>query len=307
VVYSRALFYSFMLPLFAFLSGYVLGRPGGFRPKDYFWKRTLGLLVPYLVWETLYGPTKHPEMLQSLRALAAYCAHLLVDPHFEGRMWYLYILWLALMLLGLARLPGDRTWVVVTSVAGVWWLGSHGQFNTLQWIYACIVAGVLYRRYEQAILPRLRVMGFVGAIAFVPVWLLSEADLFAATSLDQVVATQLARVVGHTGLEVLAVLASACGVVAALAMSYRIPGWLEAPLALLGTLSLGIYITHFPFVEMWKGMPWWFLPVNVALATLIAMGWTLVLGNFRITATLLLGEPWVKRPRVLGDVKTETL
>ncbi len=150
-------------------------------------------------------------------------------------------------------------------------------------------------------------LGLVGAVAFVPVWLLSESDLFAATSVDQVLATQLARIVGHTGLELLAILASACGVVAALAASYRVPGWLEAPLALLGTLSLGIYITHFPFVEMWKGMPWWFLPINVALATLIAAGWTLVLGNFRITATLLLGEPWVRRPRVLGDVKTETL
>ncbi len=108
-------------------------------------------------------------------------------------------------------------------------------------------------------------------------------------------------------LVVLPILIGACAVVAILAVSYHLSGWLEAPLAYLGTLSLGIYVTHFPFVEMWKGMPWWFLPVNVAMATLVAVGWTLVLGNFRITATLLLGEPWVRRPRVLGDVKTETL
>ena len=68
-----------------------------------------------------------------------------------------------------------------------------------------------------------------------------------------------------------------------------------------------IYITHFAFVEMWQHLPLWFLPVNVAVATVVAFGWTLVLGRFRATASLALGEPWVKKSRLLGDVRTETL
>jgi surface polysaccharide O-acyltransferase-like enzyme len=102
-------------------------------------------------------------------------------------------------------------------------------------------------------------------------------------------------------------LTGACAVVAILAASYYLPSWLEAGLAYLGVLSLGIYITHFSFVEMWFHKPLWFLPVNVGLATVVAVGWTLVLGRFRVSATLLLGEPWVARARPLGDVRTETL
>jgi fucose 4-O-acetylase-like acetyltransferase len=307
VVYLRAFLYSFMLPLFAFLSGYVLGRPGGFRPGEYFRKRTLGLLVPYVAWEILYGPSKHPEMLASLQAFLAYCVHIFTDPHFEGRMWYLYVLWLSLMMLGLVRLRGDRTWAIVVSIPIVFQLGSYGEFNALQWIYACIAGGVIWRRYEPSIKPRLSALGIIGAVAFVPLWLASEPDWIAAARLERYVTTQPALLIGEKALTLLPVLASLCGVVAAVAASYRIPGLMETPLAFLGTLSLGIYITHFPFVEMWKGMPWWFLPINVILATAIAVGWTLALGGFRLTATVLLGEPWVRRPRELGDVQTETL
>ncbi len=162
MVYSRALLYSFMLPLFAFLSGYVLGRPGGFRPRDYFWKRTLGLLVPYLVWETLYGPTKHPEMLRSIQEFAAYYVHIFVDPHFEGRMWYLYVLWLALMLLGLARFR-----VIVRGRSSPASRGSGGWVRTgsstrLQWIYACIAAGVLYRTVRAVHTPSVARVGPCG-------------------------------------------------------------------------------------------------------------------------------------------------
>jgi len=306
-VYFRAFLFSFMLPLFAFLSGYVLGRPGGFRPESYFRKRTLGLLVPYVGWEILYGPTKHPEMLGSVRAFLAYCVHIFTDPHFEGRMWYLYVLWIALMLLGLVRWRGDRTWILVASVPVVFLFGSIGQFNWLRWIYIYVAGGVLFRRFEPSITPRLKAYGIAGALAFVPLWLLAEPEPIAAARLQAFATSQIALRAGRTGLVSLPILVGACAVIAIYAISYRIPGWLEAPLAFLGTLSLGIYITHFPFVEMWKGMAWWFLPINVAIATAVAVGLTLLLGRFRLTATLLLGEPWTRRPRKLGDVQTETL
>lgn len=306
-VYGRAFLFSFMLPLFAFLSGYVLGRPGGFRPKEYFRKRTLGLLVPYVLWETMYGPSKHPEMLESVRQFLAYYVHVLWNPHYEGRMWYLLVLWIALMVLGVTRLWGDRTWLIVASVPVVWIVASMGPYWWLRWLYVCVSGGVLFRRFESSIRPFVPGLGVAGAALFVPLWLAVEPEAIAAARLARLGATGPVQALGAAALTYVPTVVGACAVFAFFAASYRIPSWLEAPLAYLGTLSLGIYITHFPFVEMWNGMPGWFLPINVAIATVVAVGWTLVLGKFRVTATLLLGEPWVHRPRELGDVKTETL
>jgi hypothetical protein len=91
------------------------------------------------------------------------------------------------------------------------------------------------------------------------------------------------------------------------AASYIAPNSLENALALPGRLSLGIYVTHFAVVERWHDpSPWW-IPVIVALALAISMGATVVLGRWRVTATLLLGERWTPRSAPLGDVHTETI
>ena len=308
-IWLRAFLFSFMLPLFAFLSGYVLGRPGGVRPRAYFWKRTVGLLVPYLVWETIYGPgrDKHPEMLTSLTGFVGYYGHIFLDPHYEGRMWYLYVLWIALMFLGTARLLRDKTWVLVVSVPIVYAIGSFGQFHWLRWIYAFVVIGVLWRRYEQQLLPRLPAYGVIGALAFVPLWWLCEPEQVAHARLAAWVGPGAGQQVLALAFPFLPLLTGLAAVAALGALSYHLPKKLETGLAFLGALSLGIYVTHFHFVEMWRAMPWWFLPINVTLATAIAVVLTLLLGRWRATALLFLGEPWPHKARKLGDVNTETL
>ncbi len=306
-VYLRAFLFSFMLPLFAFLSGFVLGRPGGFRPRGYFLKRTLGLLVPYICWETLYGPSKHPEILKSVAAFLAYYPKIFLDPHYEGRMWYLYALWMALMALGIVRLLGDRTWAILASVPVVWILGSYGQFGWIRWLYFFVVLGVLTRRFELWLQPRVRLLGVIGAVAFAPLWLVAEPEPYAADRLAGLISDPTLLAAGQFALGYVPLLVGTAAVAALFWASFHLHGIVETNLAFLGRLSLGIYITHFPFVEMWNHMPAWFLPVNVALATTIAVGWTLALGMFRPTAALLLGEPWTARRRPLGDVRTETL
>jgi peptidoglycan/LPS O-acetylase OafA/YrhL len=113
--------------------------------------------------------------------------------------------------------------------------------------------------------------------------------------------------VQSAALTFLPIAGGACAVVALVAGSYHLGRSFESWLSVLGLLSLGIYVVHFPFVEMWRGMPAWFLPVNVTVALVLASGITLALGRWRVTALLLLGEPWTRKPRPLGDVRTETL
>ena len=308
-VWLRAFLFSFMLPLFACLSGYVLGRPGGLRPRDYFSKRTLGLLVPYVAWETVYGPgaDKHPEMLSSVVGFVGYYGHIFFDPHYEGRMWYLYVLWIALMVAGLVRLAGDRSWLLVASVPVVYAIASFGQFHWLRWIYAFVVIGVLWRRYEKRTVPRLRTYGVLGAVAFVPLWLLCEPEEIAYSRLVRLVGPGVGQPVLALVFPLLPMLTGLAAVAALDAMSRHLPKRLEGALAALGVLSLGIYVTHFHFVEMWRAMPWWFLPINVTLATAIGVVATLLLARWRVTALVFLGEPWPRTPRRLGDVQTETL
>jgi fucose 4-O-acetylase-like acetyltransferase len=307
-VVLRALLFSFMLPLFAFMSGYVLGRPGAFRPREYFAKRSIGLLVPYFVWETIYGPghDKHPEMLSGLSAFVAYYGHLLIDPHYEGRIWYLYVLWIALMVVGLVRLVGDRTVLLVISVPVMYALGSLGQFHWLRWVYAFVVAGVVWRRYEAEILPRISVLGVACAVAFVPAWLLLEPELSTHAGLMAAVESVFGPDAVAAALPIAVMVTGALAVVALVALSYRLPRRVESVLAGLGVCSLGIYVSHFYLVEMWRGMLVWFLPINVAIALASAWAFTSLLRTWPQGAAVFFGEVGAKPgSRSRADLQTE--
>jgi fucose 4-O-acetylase-like acetyltransferase len=306
-LYTRELMYSFMLPLFAFLSGYVLGRPAPFRPRSYFVRRTMGLMVPYLCWEIIYGLLFEHGASKGAVGFGVYLADIFLNPHLEGRMWYLYILWVALMLLGVLRLFGDRTWVLLVAV-GVstlwpWW----GNFHRLQWIFVYVVVGVLVRRYEPVILPRIKAIGLIGAVLYLPFLLVSHPEKLALARAQRLLAGVPWSGAGAAGVHLASTAAGLAAVAAIVSASYFAPAGLENALALPGRLSLGIYVTHFAVVERWHDpSPWW-IPVIVALALAISMGATVLLGRWRVTATLLLGERWTPKSASLGDVHTETI
>lgn len=308
-LFLRDFVYSFMLPLFAFLSGYVLGRPTRFRPVSYFTRRTLGLMVPYLCWEIIYGLLFRQEAGHGVGAFGTYLADTFLNPHLEGRMWYLYVLWIALVLLGILRLFGDRSWVLAASVLLVfvwpWW----GNFLRLQWIYAYVVLGLFARRFEPLYLPRIRAIGIIGALVYVPLWILARPEKLQIAAVRIQQALQGTRWIG-VGVGTVygaSTITGLAAVAALVAVSFFAPAWLEVPLALPGRLSLGIYVTHFAFVEMWHDPSPWLIPVIVALALALSMLSTLIIGRWRVSATLLLGERWTRRSLPIGDVKTETI
>jgi fucose 4-O-acetylase-like acetyltransferase len=303
----REVMYSFMLPLFAFLSGYVLGGPVPFRPRSYFVRRTLGLMVPYLCWEIIYGLFANREASHGVGRFGIYVADTLLNPHLEGRMWYLYVLWIALMALGVLRLFGDRTSVLVAAVVVTtvwpWW----GNFPRLQWIFLYVVVGLLWRRYEARVLPRIKVIGLVGALVYVPFLLASHPEGLAVARAQRVLSGIGWPAAGAVSVHLAATASGIAAVAALVAASYFAPAGIETALALPGRLSLGIYVTHFAVVEAWHDPSPWLIPIIVCVALAVSMAATALLGRWRVTATLLLGERWTPKNRPLGDVRTETI
>jgi len=306
--YVRDIVFTFMLPLFAFLSGYVLGRPGPFRPRSYFVRRTAGLMVPYLCWEIIYGLMLRQEASHGLGSFGVYLADTFANPHLEGRMWYLYVLWIALMGIGVLRLVGgDRTWVLVLGALVVlvfpWW----GNFRRLQWIFMYVVLGFLARRYEPSYLPRIKSIAVVGAAVYAVLLLAFHPEKTALVRVQQLLAGSRWVNVATVGVYSASTLAGIAAIAALVGASFFAPAVVERALALPGRLSLGIYVTHFFFVEMWHEPGPWLIPVIVALALGLSMLATVLIGRWRVSATLLLGERWTRKSLPLGDVHTETI
>ena len=307
-LYLREIVFAFMLPLFAFLSGYVQPRVGALNPRQYFTRRTLGLMVPYVCWEAIYGLTLVPGARNGLGAFGRYVLGTLADPHLEGRMWYLYILWVALMLLGALRVLGkDNPWVLAVSIVAVmlwpWW----GQFKRLQWIYTYVVLGLLARRYEGALLKRKLAIGVSGALAFPVMWWATRPEKIALARVGEWLHGSPLLGGGVAALYGLSTLAGVAAIALLVAASYATPQAALRALAIPGKLSLGIYVVHFYFVEAWHDPSVWLIPVITALALACSMAVTLLLARWRVSATLLLGERWTSKNLPLGDVKTETL
>ena len=307
-LYGREIVFAFMLPLFAFLSGYVQPRAGALKPRQYFARRTLGLMVPYMCWEVVYGLTVASGARDSFGSFGRYLLGTLTDPHFEGRMWYLYVLWVALMILGVLRVAGrDNPWVLVASIVVVmvwpWW----GEFKRLQWIYAYVVLGLLARRYEAPLLKHKLAIGVSGALAFPVLWWATRPEKAALARVSAWLHGSPLLSGGVATLYGLSTLAGVAAIAALVAVSYNTPQAALRMLAVPGKLSLGIYVVHFYFVEAWHDPSPWLIPVIVAIALTCSMAVTLVLARWRVSATLLLGERWTPKNLPLGDVKTETL
>lgn len=290
----RAVVSAFMLPLFAFLSGYVLSRSGGFRPREYFIRRTVGLLVPYVAWELVYAAIFRRTVFASASAFGAHVAAILADPHAEGRMWYLYVLWACLMLLGVSRLWGDRTWMVVASVPVALLLAQVPHFGAVAGVYPFVALGVVVRRAESALMPAMKAIGIGCGVAFVPLW-------FALRWRGVVTHTRAVTDIAFPplwspGIYVLSIVTATAAIGALFAWSFWWrPGLLE-PLAIPGRLSFGIYVSHFLFIDGWHEPAPWLFPVmwGVALGGGMAVTW--LLQRWHVSATLFLGERWKPAP-----------
>jgi hypothetical protein len=104
--------YSFHMPLFAFLSSYVLlGREG--RPLDLVGKRAVSLMLPYVVW-VIVGYLSVGTF--SLRGVADYLGTRLVYPQSPGAPWFLCALRVLRRVHDDSRHSAGRTRALVASI-----------------------------------------------------------------------------------------------------------------------------------------------------------------------------------------------
>ena len=99
-IWLVAVMLSFNMPLFTFLSGYVLPGREGKHPLHFIKNKALILLVPYFAWITLVMPLRHVPPSGWIPALGS----ALIDPHLGFQMWYLWVLFASYVLFTLARL-----------------------------------------------------------------------------------------------------------------------------------------------------------------------------------------------------------
>ena len=289
--------YSFHMPLFTFLSAYVLfGREGA--PLSMLGKRVVGLVLPYLVWVGVSyassGPYTLPGLIEHFRQRLIY-------PQSPGAAWFLYALFGCFVVFAVVRAAGGRDWMIVASavlVGGIVVLPVPGGdvFGILDvaWIYPFFVMGYLFAEHAPALARRRTLLMVGGALAWVallPVlWpvLVNDASWWYPSLREWLHARHLpGAVVVLYAVRYLCAAAAIC----ALYFAYDlVKGRLLRIQAWIGRRTLGMYLTQ-PFVLALASQ---YLTKNWVALTALAFGGSLaatwVLEQSRITKLVFLGQ-----------------
>lgn len=161
--------YSFHMPLFTFLSAYVLfGREGS--PLSMLGKRVIGLLVPYLAW---IGVSYVSSGGRTLAALPGFYRQRILYPQSPGAAWFLLALFGCFVVFAVVRAVGGRDWMVILSavlVGGIVVLPVPGGdiFGILDvaWIYPFFAMGYLFAKHAERLAERRTVLMIGGGLTW---------------------------------------------------------------------------------------------------------------------------------------------
>lgn len=259
---------AFNMPLFAFVSGYVLHGREGAHPLRFIKGKALALLVPYLAWITVEMPLRGVAVAD----WPARLARAAVDPSAGFQMWFLHVLFVAFVVFALSRRvhAADGFTALVALAIALVPLAPVDLSNLVGrvcWLYPFLALGYLSARHR----PRLRRWDVAVAVAGV----IAFALLF-TTGWDGV-AYRLA--IGSAGI------ASLWGVVRIL------PRRALAPLAVLGRKTMGVYgwqMVVLPFLIVGAG--WVGASVSWLLVLVVSLALTVVLELHPLTRAVFLGS-----------------
>lgn len=249
--------YSFHMPLFFVLSGFVSVKILRFRNweerKHYIQDRAFRLLIPYFVVGILYMPLK---ILLARFALKPYGLsdvwRLFLGENPDVALWFIYILfWISVLCAIVVTERSLAVWLVVSflcSVAAFW---TDCAFRLPRYWFFFLLGLLLRISYEKAE-EKLRKPG--TAAAALAVFVLANGLLYLR------------------GWDVLQMVTALSGIVLSMAFSL----WLskrregeEGLLKLLGGYSMDIYILSEPVITASKLLFWNFLHLNYVACTLL--------------------------------------
>jgi len=263
---------TFNMPLFTFLSGYVLFGREGSSPGRFIRGKVLALLVPYLAWILVELPLRHYPPSAWLPRLG----RALVDPHAGMQMWFLWLLFWLFVVFTLVRLVSkDDRWLAAGAVAmGVTlFLGTTTVFglDKITWLYPFFILGYLYAKYRARTERFDVVVSLVSVVAF-PL-LLMVAPPWEHVGVVARFATALAGMGASWGI-------------------FRLfPDRVLAPLGFVGQKTLGLYgwqMVVLPYLIV--GFGWPGAVASWTLVMVVATLLTLVLERATFTRAVFLGQ-----------------
>lgn len=270
---------AFNMPLFTFLSGWVLfGREGSDLP-GFLRRKALGLIVPYVAWISIELPLRDVPPAGWLPRIG----QALIDPHAGMQMWFLWVLFWLFALFAAVRLVSRAELllgsVAVASLAVSSTVGPAFGLDKITWLFPFLVLGYLassrrasWRRLD----PVLAVAGTGGFLAL---------TALGGEGLPYAFAGAVAGIASVSGL-------------------YRLaPAGVLRPQAWIGRRTLGLYgwqMVLLPFLVIGSGSMGALVTLAVVVAASSAL--TLVLEWTPVTAALFLGT-WrgrhaVRRPQI---------
>lgn len=293
-----SVFYSFHMPLFAFVSGLVMWPPKNTPLGKRILGRARGLIVPYIAWFAILFVIAQRSLSS---ASAGFGPALLGAVVGQGGLWYLYSLFLcSVVVMCVAQLPGWRL-ILAASAAVAAVLLTEKLFplpgvlylsDTL-WIYPFVVLGYLVGSIKQQVLRFRWPISVVGLLALGPLlWLRYPAHVSSLQPINRLaIAMNSAGVRGGFVLSLLLPFVCASAAIMALFALYAgRGGWAIDVQAWFGRKSLGIYATHGVLIL-------WMVAAgirNALVLTVLALGAsalvTMGLERIPMVDTILLGR-----------------
>ena len=285
--------YSFHMPMFMFLSGFIILGQSGHTFSVYFKKNAIRLLVPFFIW---YFVSYIIFRFHHDVSLAVYFFDLAKSP---GRgLWFLWILFLnSALLFGALKLARykkqqhrENYFVIAAILLSLTASADFLALADVKQYFPYYAAGFFACKYRDALKARRKIIYLVAAVAFPLLafsWKRNAFPTFYPVLLSSLNNEDIASMI----VSIYKYAVAFGGIALCSFVLERIrQSWLYSFLSWLGTLTLDVYACHDYFLFEFSNATWWYFSAAVVSLFLSLALSLLLLRRFKITKLLFLGQ-----------------